>query len=251
MCFEGYGTSLWIMIHRCFPELFLMDQVTLAILIPMFNQNMLCCEIIVRTWYNRCFSCGTYLILFHDSLFSLFPKYWFIIFLLFPFYSHISLLVLFFLWQNGAIADNMCTVDAPCPTGPSRIKGYWLLMAHNSVPLQELSWAEGYTPPWGQPASKNAQTICLSLEQLWRIIPAPKLCVGSTEASLQLHYGSPSPLAFPSAFLALCKCCSPEHPTIKLLSKNVRITGVCFPGIWPLTLPNKIRKSRGVKMCLF
>lgn len=148
----------------------------------------------------------------------------------------------------------MCTVDATCPTGPSWIKelfplaaGDWLLMAHNSVPLQELSWAGGYPLPWGQPASKNTQTVCLSVEQLWRIIPAPKLCVGSTEVSPPLHCGSPSPFAFPSAFLTRGKCCSPEHPVMKLPSKNVRIRSVCFPGTWPLTLPNEIRRSRGAK----
>lgn len=73
----------------------------------------------------------------------------------------------------------MHLADATCPTDPSGIKELPLPAADGSQVSSSLGiglsylegsyLARGYTPPWGQPASKKAQILCLNLEQLCRI----------------------------------------------------------------------------------
>ena len=157
MCFEGYGTVLWIMIHRCFPKLSFCDLGHFSNYLPW---ECAVHEIIMA---------GTHKFLFLD-LFTFhytfpFPQILMYYFSSLPFLPTflpllISILSLLFLRQNDTISHSVLTVDAVCPTHPSWIKeltlpaeGYWLLMAHNSVPFPKLSSAEGsylaqdYAPP--------------------------------------------------------------------------------------------------------
>lgn len=200
-----------------------------------------------------------YWIIFFLFLIISFPQYRFIVFS--SLFARLSPSVYFhpvtvlFLWHDDAITHNVCTVAAVCPTDPACLaqgthsSGWGILTAKGL----QLSSSSGNCPerkeatlPWGQPASKNAQISCLSLEQLWRIIPVPDLHVGSAEACLQSHCSSPSPSGFLLLFYSSPVLFSraPSHETSVWKYKTLR---VYFPGTWPLTLPNKIRRSRGIK----
>lgn len=154
----------------------------------------------------------------------------------------ISILSLFFLWQNDTTPHTLHTVDAVCPADPSWIKeltplteGYWLLMVYNPFPLQKLSSAEGsyltqgYTPPWEQPRSKKSQSLCLNLKQLWRTISAPKPCGGSAVASFAVASWFTFSLRSVLLSLLLGKYYSQEHPQLTFC-KKISESQSLFPG---------------------